>query len=64
MDFVECFFDSPSYKEKEEAVIDTLFQNVDLPIVLRPFKPILKKILRNKVRKLIEKYLKKLHTKF
>ena len=57
--FIERFFDSPSYKEKEEAVIDVLFQNVDLPLVLKPFKPLLKKIFRNKVRRLVEKNLKK-----
>lgn len=61
VDYVEYFYNSPSYKEKEEAAINTLFQNVDFPLILKPFKPLLKKILRNKVRKLIEKYLKKLH---
>ena len=60
IEFVERFLDSPNYKEKEEAVIDVLFQNVDLPLVLKPFKPLLKKIFRNKVRRLVEKNLKKI----
>ena len=64
VEFIERFFDSPDYKEKEKAVIDTLFRNVDLPLPLKPFKPLLKKILRGKVRKLIGKYLKKLDAKF
>lgn len=61
---IENFFSSATYKEKEKVVIDTLFQNVNLPLPLKPFKPLLKKLLRNKVRKLIEKYLKKLDAKF
>lgn len=64
VEFIERFFDSPDYKEKEKAIIDTLFQNVDLPILLKPFKPILKKVLKGKVRKLIGKYIKKLDAKF
>jgi hypothetical protein len=62
--FIEHFFNSESYKEKEKAAIDTLFKNVNLPLFLKPFKPILKNILKNKVRKLIEKYLKKLDIHF
>ena len=64
VEFIERFFDSPDYKEKEKAVIDTLFKNVNLPLPLKPFKPLLKKILRGKLHKLIEKYLKKLDAKF
>ena len=63
VEFVERFFNSTDYKEKEKTVIDTLFQNVNLPLPLKPFKPLLKKILKNKVRKLIGKYLKKLDAK-
>lgn len=62
--FIEHFFNSESYKEKEKAAIDTLFKNVNLPLFLRPFKPLLKKMLKNKVRELVEKYLKKLNTHF
>jgi hypothetical protein len=64
VEFIETFFESPDYKEKEKAVIDTLFKNVNLPLPLKPFKPLLKKILRGKLHKLIEKYLKKLDAKF
>jgi UDP-galactopyranose mutase len=64
VEFIETFFESPDYKEKEKAVIDTLFKNVNLPLFLKPFKPLLKKILKKKLRKLVEKYLKKLDAKF
>lgn len=61
--FIEHFFGTPDYKEKEEAIIDVLMKNVELPLVLRPFKGLLKSILRNKIRKLIEKTIKKLKAK-
>ena len=64
VEFIEHLFDSPDYKEKEKAVIDTLFKNVNLPLFLKPFKPLLKKILKKKLHKLVEKYLKKLDAKF
>ena len=63
VEFIEHFFDSPDYKEKEKAVIDTLFKNVNLPLFLKPFKPFLKKILKGKLHKLISKHLKKLNAR-
>lgn len=63
VEYIEKFFNSPAYEEKEKEVMDVLFQNVDLPFVLKPFKPLLKKLLSNKIRALIGKYLKKLNTK-
>ena len=62
--FVERFFESATYKEKEEEVMDILFKNVNLPLLLKPFKPLLKKILHDKVHALISSYLKKLNSKF
>lgn len=62
--FIDEFLKSDSYKEKEKAAIDNLFNNVKFPLFLKPFKPLLKKILKNKVRKLVEKYLKKLDIHF
>ena len=62
--FVERFFESASYKEKEEEVMDILFKNINLPLLLKPFKPLLRKMLRDKVHALINKYLKKLDAKF
>lgn len=61
--FIEYYFNTPDYKEKEEAIINVLMKNVQLPLVLRPFKGLLKNIFRNKLRKLIEKTIKKLNTK-
>ena len=60
--FIETFFNSPNYKEKEEAVIDTLMKNIKLPVYLKPFRGALKRILHNKLKKLVEKGLKKLNS--
>lgn len=61
--FIEQFITTPTYQEKEKAVIDTLFKNVSLPLALKPFRPLLKKILREKLQKLVSKHLKKLDAK-
>lgn len=64
VEYAEYFFDSYTYREKEKVVIDTLFKNIELPLALRPFKPLMKKILRDKLRQLISRYLKKLSSRF
>ena len=58
--FVKHFFTTLEYEEKEKAAIDTLFKNINLPLPLRPFKPLLKKILRKKIHELISELLDKL----
>ena len=60
--FVKHFFTTLEYKEKEEAAIDTLFKNLKLPLPLRPFKPLLKKILKKKIHELVTSLLDKLDT--
>ena len=64
VDIINEFFNSPDYAEKEKAVIDTLFKNVNLPVLLKPFKPILKKVLNKKIDKVIKKYIAELNAKF
>lgn len=61
--FVETYFNSCEYKEKEEEVMSLLFKNLDLPLPLKPFKPLIKKLLKKKVRKLISDFLKKFNKK-
>ena len=61
--FVEQVMGTPEYKEKEKAVIDTLFKNVHLPLYLKPFRPLVKKILKGKLEKFVSKHLKKLDAK-
>lgn len=54
---VNIFFESASYLDKERMVIDILFNKIKLPAYLKIFKPLLKKILRNKLHNLIKDYL-------
>lgn len=60
--FIEFYFNSTDYEEKEKAVIDTLMKNISLPLPLKPFRGVLKKILKNKLKKVVSKSLKKLNT--
>lgn len=64
VEYIEKFFNSPDYNQKEKEIINILFRNVNLPLFLKPFRPLLKRILRKKVQKLISKHLKKLDAKF
>jgi uncharacterized protein (DUF2461 family) len=63
IDFAQEYFSSAEYEAKERIVIDTIFKKVQLPLVLKPFKPLLKKITKDKVRKIIAENLKKLDQK-
>lgn len=55
--FVEEFLESSTYEEKEKAVLDNLFQKVQLPLLLRPFKSVIKSMLKGKLKQLIHKKL-------
>lgn len=59
-EFVNQFLDSPDAKEKENVILENLMKNIHLPVVLRPFKPLLKRILRSKLENLVRKTLRKL----
>ena len=59
--FIEEVLNSAEYKTKEEAIINTLMQNVKLPFFLKPFRGAIKKVLHNKIKKLVEKNLKKIN---
>ena len=61
--YVEEFLESSTYEVKEKAVIDNLFQKIKLPLVARPFKPLMKKMLKGKLKELIHKKLQTLEEK-
>ena len=46
---IESFLISDSGKEKKEAVVEIIMSRLQLPLPLRPFKFLIKKILRNKI---------------
>lgn len=54
------FFNSASYEEKENVVVEYIFEHVHLPLLLRPSKIIAKKILKKKIREYIQDKLDKL----
>lgn len=60
---VENFFKSTTYELKEKIIVDSLFEKVKLPVVLRPFKALLKKILKDKIHAFIKENLEKVHKK-
>lgn len=63
VEFVNKYFNSLEYQEKEKDVLDTLFKNINLPLLLRPFKPLIRKMLKDKVHEVVKKYLDKLSAK-
>jgi len=60
-EFVLRFFDSPSFKQKEEEILDVVFKNIKLPFILKPLKPLLRRMLKEKFEKLIKENIKKLN---
>ena len=63
VEYMEKYFGSMDYQQKEKDIINTLLQNANLPVLLKPFKPLLKKILRNKLRELISGCIEKIKAK-
>ena len=46
---IESFLISDSGKEKKEAVVELIMSRIQLPLVLRPFKFLIRNILRGKL---------------
>ena len=62
MEHVKEYVESTNYEVREKAAIEAIFKKVNLPIVLKPFKPLIKHIFKQKVRALIADSIKKLDT--
>ena len=60
---VEEYMKTAEYETRENEVVDVIFKKVKLPLVFRPFKGILKKMFKNKVRALVAENLRKLDMK-
>lgn len=63
IEYIQKFFRSAEYEVKEQVAIDTLFNRVKLPILLKPFKSLLKKTFKKKLKKLISEGLNNLESK-
>lgn len=63
IEHVEEYMQTAEYELREKEVINTIFKKVQLPLALRPFKGLIKKIFRDKIRELVAENLKKLDQK-
>ena len=57
---IESFLISDSGKEKKEAVVELIMSRLQLPLPLRPFKFLIKKILRGKIDEVVNGALDKI----
>lgn len=55
-----AYFLSANYELREKIIIDYIFDNIELPFLLRPSKIIAKHILKKKIRELISDKLQDL----
>lgn len=60
--FVKEYVESTDYQVREKVAIDTIFKKVNLPLPLKPFKPLIKHIFKQKIRTFIADSLRKLDT--
>lgn len=56
---IAALMTSPEAKEKKEAIVDLIMLKIKLPIVLRPFKFIVRKMVSDKLDEVISKLLGK-----
>lgn len=56
------FMNSDEYEKKRDEIIDTLFDKISLPFLLKPFKGLIKSILISNIQKKIDVKLGKLNT--
>lgn len=55
----EIFLASVEAQEKEKLILDAVMSKIELPFVLKPFKGIIRKILKNKIEATIIELMQK-----
>ena len=55
----ETFLTSMDAQEKEKLIIDILMSRIELPFVLKPFKGLMRKILKSKIEETVQSLLQK-----
>lgn len=55
----EKYLTSVEAQQKEQLIIDILMSKIELPLVLRPFKIIIRKMLKNKIEETVQSLLNK-----
>lgn len=59
---LNAIHDSELYDAKKKEILDNIFNKVELPLVLKPFRWLIKKILYDKVEEKVTEALNKLNT--
>lgn len=59
----EEFLKGETFTEAKITLVDKAFEKIDLPIVLKPFKGIIKKVVRSKIDSTLERLLQDLKHK-
>ena len=62
VEHVKKYVESTDYEVREKAALDAIFQKVNLPLVLKPFKSLIRHIFKQKIRAFIADSLRKLDT--
>ena len=62
VEHVKKYVESTDYEVREKAALDIIFKKINLPLVLKPFKPLIRHIFKQKIRAFIADSLKKLDT--
>lgn len=57
VNLVHVYHDSEAYEVKKESIINFIFKNIKLPILLKPFKGIIRNILSDFIEKQVDKAL-------
>lgn len=55
----ETFLTSVEAQQKEKLIIDILMSKIELPFVLKPFKGLVRKILKSKIEETVQSLIKK-----
>lgn len=55
VNLAHAYHESEDYQKKKESVFDFIFKNIQLPVLLRPFKGLIKSILSSNIEKQIDK---------
>lgn len=58
---LQALHDSKEYEDKKKEILDNLFGKIELPLLLKPFKWLIKKILYNEVEERVQSVLNKLN---
>lgn len=55
----EAFLTSVEAQEKEEAILNAIMEKIQLPFILKPFKGIIRNIIKGKLEAFVEETLNK-----